>query len=64
MSDLIMDVHTYVTDNTTYTMLCQISISDLMRNVHTCLTYHPPTQCCMSDQYVCLNDECTYICYW
>ena len=38
MSDLMMDGHTYVTDNTTYTMLCQISISDLMRNVHTCFT--------------------------
>jgi hypothetical protein len=25
MSDLMMDVHTYVTDTTTYTMLCQIS---------------------------------------
>ena len=38
MSDLMMDVHTYVTDNTTYTMLCQISISDLMMNVHICFT--------------------------
>jgi hypothetical protein len=38
MSDLMMDVHTYVTDNTTYTMLCQINISNLMRNVHTCFT--------------------------
>jgi hypothetical protein len=38
MSDLMMNVHTYVTDNTTYTMLCQISISDLMMNVHTCFT--------------------------
>jgi hypothetical protein len=38
MSDLMMDVHTYATDNTTYTMLCQISISDLMMNEHTCFT--------------------------
>jgi hypothetical protein len=35
MSDLMMDVHKYATDNTTYTMLCQISISDLMMNEHT-----------------------------
>jgi hypothetical protein len=33
-----MDVHTYVTDYSTYTMLSQISISDLMMNVHTYAT--------------------------
>jgi hypothetical protein len=71
MSDLMMNVHTCLTDNTTNTLLyvrslCQISMSDLMINVHTCFTDHPPpplTQFCMSDQYICLNDECTYICY-
>jgi hypothetical protein len=38
MTDLIMNVHTCVTDNTTYAMLYVRSMSDLMMNVHTCVT--------------------------
>ena len=45
MSDLMMNVHTCVTDNTTYIMLltpwcaaCHINMSDLIMNVHTCIT--------------------------
>ena len=45
MSDLMMIVHTSVTEKTTHTMLltpwcgaCQITLSDLMMNVHTYVT--------------------------
>ena len=45
MSELAMNISTYVTDSTTYTMLetqwcgvCQTTMSDLMMNVHTCFT--------------------------
>jgi hypothetical protein len=45
MSDLMMNIHTFVTDNTAYAMLLtpwcgvwQITMSDLMMNVHTCVT--------------------------
>jgi hypothetical protein len=40
MTDLIMNVHTCVTDNTTYAMLYVRSMSDLMMNVHTCMYIH------------------------
>jgi hypothetical protein len=45
MSDLMMNIHTCVTENTTYTMsltpwcgVCQITMSDLIMNVHTNVT--------------------------
>jgi hypothetical protein len=68
MSDLMMNVHTCLTDNTTNTLLyvrslCQISMSDLMINVHTRVTVNLLTACCMSHQYICFNDECTHMFY-
>ena len=67
MSDLMMNVHTCLTDNTTNTLLyvrslCQISMSDLMINVHTRVTVNLLTACCMSDRYICFNDEYTHMC--
>jgi hypothetical protein len=45
MSDLMMNIHTCVTDNATYAMLLtpwcgvwQITMSDLMMNLHTSVT--------------------------
>ena len=45
MSDLMMNIHTCVTENNTYTMLitpwcsvCHITLSDSMMHVHTYIT--------------------------
>jgi hypothetical protein len=68
MSNLMMNIHTCVTDNTTNTLLyvrslCQITMSDLMMNILTRVTVNLLTACCMSDQYICFNDECTRMFY-
>ena len=63
MSDLMMNVHARVTVNLLTPYVSQISISDLIMNVHTCFTDYSPLHNFVSDQYICLNDECTYICY-
>jgi transcriptional/translational regulatory protein YebC/TACO1 len=38
MSELMMNVHACVTDNTTRTIFSVRPMSDLMMNVHTCVT--------------------------
>ena len=38
MSDVMMNVHTCVTDDTTYIMLYVKSLSVVMMNVYTCVT--------------------------
>ena len=68
MSNLMMNIHTCVTDNTTNTLLyvrslCQMTMSDLMMNILTRVTVNLLTACCMSDQYICFNDECTRMFY-
>ena len=65
MSDIMMNVHIYVTDNTTQTMvyvrtLCQIQC--WMYTHVLLITLFTP--CFMSDHYVWFNDECTYMWYW
>ena len=42
--------------------VCEITMSDVMMNVHTCVIDNLLTPCCMSDQYVSFNDEHTHIC--
>ena len=116
ISDLMMNVHICDTDNTNCTMLyirtlcqiqcwmytyvllitlfthvvCQITMSDLKINVHICATDKTPytmvyvrslcqiywwkylhvllialiTPCCMSDQYIRVNDECIHMFNW
>jgi hypothetical protein len=60
MSDLMMNVHTRVTVNTTYTMVYGRSLSDLMTNVHTCVV---GCQITMSDLtmnlHTCLSENTT-----
>ena len=86
MSDVMMNIHTCLTDTTTYTMLyvrslcltqwgmythallitlltpwydvCEITMSNVMLNVHTCVTDKLLTPCYISDQYISFNYEC------
>ena len=63
LSDLAMNAHTYVTDDTTYTMvyirtLCQIQC--WMYTYVQLITLFTP--CCVSDHYVWFNDKCTHMC--
>ena len=45
-------------------VLCQITMSDLMMNVHThALPVTLRIPCCMADPYVRVNDDCTHMCY-
>ena len=56
-----MNVHTCATVNTTYTMVYERSLSDLMTNVHTCVV---GCQITMSDLNMnvkpCFTDKTTY----
>ena len=71
MSDLMMNIKACVTDNTTYDTLLtpwcgvwQITMSDLMMNVHTHMFQITLLiSCCMADPYARINDECTHKCY-
>jgi hypothetical protein len=60
MSDLMMNVHTRATVYTTYTMVYERSLSDLMTNVHTCVV---GCQITMSDLtmnvHTCLSQNTT-----
>jgi hypothetical protein len=60
MSDLMMNVHTRATVYTTYTMVYERSLSDLMTNVHTCVVGCEIT---MSDLtmnvHTCLSENTT-----
>jgi hypothetical protein len=60
MSDLMMNVHTRATVYTTYTMVYERSLSDLMTNVHTCVV---GCQITMSDLtmnvHTCLSENTT-----
>jgi hypothetical protein len=56
MSDLMMNVNTCLTDNTTYVML-------YVRYTHVVLITLL-TLWCMSNHYPWFNDECTHIFYW
>ena len=38
-------------------------MSDLMMNVHTCVTDNLLAPCCMVDHHARTNDECTQVCY-
>jgi len=49
MPDLMMNVHTCVTDNTAYTMVYGRSLEQIY---------------CPSDNTIWFNDECTHIFYW
>ena len=63
MSDIMMNVHTRATVNTTYTMVYERSLSDLMTNVHTCFV---ACQIIMSDLIMnvqtCITDDTTNPC--
>ena len=48
MPELMMNVRTCVAATTTYTIVCQITMSDSTMNVHTCITVNLLTACCMS----------------
>jgi hypothetical protein len=46
-------------------VLCQITMSELVMNVHThAFLISPHISCCMADPYVRINDECTHMRYW
>ena len=63
-SDLMMNVHTCVTENTTYTMVYVRSLCQIQWWIYThVLLLTQLTPCCMSDHYVRLNKERTYMCY-
>ena len=62
MSELMMNIHTFGTDNTTYTMLYVRSLCQIEWWMYThVLLIIIDTPWCMSDHYVRFNDECAHI---
>ena len=65
MSDLLMNVHICVNDNTIYPMLYVRSLRQIKRRMYTHVLLIPLiTPCCMSDHYARYNHQCTHMCYW
>jgi hypothetical protein len=65
MSDLMMNAHTWITHSTTYTILYVRSVCLIWWWMDThVLLITLLTPCCMSDQNIWINNECTHLCYW
>jgi hypothetical protein len=65
MSDVMMNIQTCATDNTTYPLLYFRSICQIYwwMYIHM-LLITLLTPWCLSDQYVRFNDKCTHKWYW
>ena len=62
MSDLMMNVHTYITETTAYNRVYMISLCQILWWMYThVLLITLLTPCCVSDHYAWFNDECKHI---